>query len=308
MIKVTASKTTIEPGEIVRLTGYADPLEDIVLDIYVNNVRVAIQYIYLETLGINYIEVKPSIWGDVVTFMPYGWRSGEKGEPVTVTTVTPPPAVYTLSLSASKTSIQAGEYVTFTVKVSPAVAYGVKLNAYVDGVWKGSWDIFTDSTGVGSVLLQPSAVGNVVDWQAVDAYGNKSNTVTVTTVTPPPAVYTLSLSANKTSNIESGELVVFTVKVSPAVAYTVKLNAYVKGVWKGYWYVYTDSSGVGTITLVPSVVGDVVDWQAEDEYGNKSNTVTTSLKAIVPTMGTIIVIAYVDNKEVPATVGVRRVS
>lgn len=190
MIKVEADKTMIKPGEIVRFTGYAEPVEDIIMDVYVNNVKVAEYTIYIETLGINYIDLKPSILGDVVSFKPYGAKSGEEAEPITITTVTAPPGAYKLTLSASKTSdIETGELVTFTVKVEPAVAYGVKLKAYIKGEWKGVWDVFTDSSGVGSIELVPSVVGNVVDWQAEDAYGNRSNTVTTTLkgVSPPMA-------------------------------------------------------------------------------------------------------------------------
>ena len=85
MISVEVDKTVIEPGEIVTFTGYAEPVEDIIVDAYVKGRKVATYTIYIETLGINTLRIKPSMLGDVVEFRFTGKDSGEEASPITVT-------------------------------------------------------------------------------------------------------------------------------------------------------------------------------------------------------------------------------
>jgi hypothetical protein len=281
MISVTASKTTIQPGEIVRFTGYADPVEDINLDAYVGGVKVAEYTIYLKTLGINYIDIKPSLLGDVVVFYPYGATSGATASPITITTVVSPPAAYSLTLSASKTrDINPGEIVTFTVTSSPPANLRATLYAYVGGVLVAEYGV-SIVNGVGKETLVPSELGSRVDWQAEDEYGDRSNIVTTEIKTAPPAAYSLTLSASKTRDIERDEVVTFTLRVSPSVTYVATLYAYVEGREVGRWNMNV-VDGAASISLVPSLLGSSVDWYAVDAYGNKSNTVTTTLKGAAP--------------------------
>ena len=92
-------------------------------------------------------------------------------------------------------------------------------------------------------------------------------------VAKPSAIY---LQASKTSGIEEGEVVTFTVSSPEPVDFTATLHAYVSGRLAGEWKVHV-VNGVGSIRLVPSVIGTVVDWQAE-AFGLKSNVVTTRLR------------------------------
>jgi phage tail protein X len=276
MISVTASKTTILPGEIVRFTGYADPVEDIIMDAYVEGVRIAECTIYLKTLGINYIDIKPSLYGDVVVFYPRGAESGATAPPITITTVVSPPGTYSLTLSASKTKdINPGEIVTFTVTSSPPANLRATLYAYVGGVLVAEYGV-SIVNGVGRESLVPSELGNVVDWQVEDEYGDRSNIVTTEVKTAPPGTYSLTLSASKTKDIRPDEVVTFTLKVSPAVTYVAYLYAYVEGKVIGVWNMNV-INGVAKIDLVPSALADSIDWIAMDAYGNRSNTVTTTL-------------------------------
>jgi hypothetical protein len=190
-------------------------------------------------------------------------------------------------LSASKTKdIRPDEVVTFTLKVSPAVTYVAYLHAYVEGNVIGVWNMNVIN-GVAKIDLVPSALADSIDWIAMDAYGNRSNTVTTTLMgaaAPPSAplgAYSLTLSASKTRNIERDEVVTFTLKVSPSVTYVATLYAFVSGREVGRWSMYV-ADGVASIALVPSLLGGSVDWYAVDTYGNKSNTVTTTLKGVAP--------------------------
>jgi len=85
MIKVEVDKTVIEPDEIVTFTGYAEPVEDIIVDAYVEGRKVATYTIYIETLGINTLRIKPGMLGDVVEFRFTGKDSGETADPITIT-------------------------------------------------------------------------------------------------------------------------------------------------------------------------------------------------------------------------------
>jgi len=84
MIRVEVDKTVIEPDEIVTFTAYADPIEDIDVEAYVGTARVASYTIYLETLGINTLRIKPSMIGNVVTFRFRGVKTGSTADPITI--------------------------------------------------------------------------------------------------------------------------------------------------------------------------------------------------------------------------------
>jgi hypothetical protein len=281
VIRVTVDKTTVLPGEIVTFTGYADPLEDIRLDAYVGGSLKAIYTIYLKTLGIDTLSIIPSMLGDVVVFQPTGVESGAKADPITITVTVAPPAEYKLTLSASKTrDILPGEVVTFVGTSEPPANLRAALYAYVSGRVVGIYG-FSIVNGYGSAGLVPSELGNVVDWKLVDEYGDESNTVTTYVVVAPVGRYSLSLSASKTENLEPDEVVEFTLVVSPKATYAVQLKAFVKDTLSGVWNINV-IDGVGRIGLVPGRIGDIVDWVAEDEYGDRSNKVTTYVKGAKP--------------------------
>lgn len=101
-----------------------------------------------------------------------------------------------------------------------------------------------------------------------------------TTPPPPPEVTGLQLSASNT-NPAVGAQVVFTIQSTPVPAtFTVILKAYMVGVEKASWIVPV-TNGVGTINLIPSIIGASMQWAA---YSGTlvSNSITTTVRDTPP--------------------------
>jgi len=187
LIGVTISNLNPAPDEIVTITGTADPIEDI--EVNVLNAEtgegVAIFTIYIKTLNDNDRRMVPGIWKAVVqTWKFFGKDSGETAPSITITVQHNVPDELTLVLSASKTIIESGEIVTFQVTTTPAATYTVELDGYVGGVRKAISHVPVVD-GVGERRLVPSVIGDTVEWKAFDDYGNESGWVT-TTVSEEP--------------------------------------------------------------------------------------------------------------------------
>ena len=60
VIYIEVDKEEVIGGEVLTIYGYADPLEDIDVEVYVNGSRRAIYTIYLKTLNKNYTMIRPS--------------------------------------------------------------------------------------------------------------------------------------------------------------------------------------------------------------------------------------------------------
>jgi len=217
----------------------------------------------------------------------------------------PPPPPSEVSLMASKTEdVLPGEIVEFTTTVSPAKSVDYTLKAY-DSTGKLTYTSYevTNDAGVGTVRLVPSVIDpKFSTWQS-ESEGKLSNVVKVTiklTPTPPTSI-TLDVS-NPTPDM--GEMVTFTATTEPPVTESTTLYAYVGGAVKGEWHLPI-VNGTGTIRLVPSEVGEVVDWKVVDSFGVESNVVRTTVSEPPPppaTKGTLKVDAYADGEPVAAEV------
>lgn len=92
---------------------------------------------------------------------------------------------------------------------------------------------------------------------------------------PPPEVTGLQLSASNLAPA-AGAQVAFTIQSTPVAAtFTATLKAFMGGVEKASWTVNVEN-GIGTITLIPSIIGAKVQWAA---YAGTlvSNSFTTTV-------------------------------
>ncbi len=188
-IKVSVSNLNPTPGETVRFTGSADPVEDISMNVYdaLTGEHVAVYTIYLKTHGLDYRNLKPGILAPIIQiWKSVGVDTRTEGPEHTITIRNEVPPDLTITLAASKTAIEPNDIVTFSVQTNPAATYTVTLEAYVGGVREGLWRVpITD--GYGITRLKPGEIATVVEWIVKDDDGNESNTVTTTVgATGPP--------------------------------------------------------------------------------------------------------------------------
>jgi hypothetical protein len=286
-ITLEADKTEVEKDEAISFHITVDPPATyyVTLEAYVQE-KLAFSTSVRVVNGRGEYMTVPSKIGDYVRWRVVDKYGNVSNDVYTRVKGAPPPA---LTLSASKTSdIERGEPVVFTIRVDPPMSGICKLQAYSDfELTDKRFEVNVSVVnGVGSTVVVPSEIGDVLYWIAVD-FGVKSNIV-VTRVkgAPSPPTYTLTLmvDSEREKYVDVGEPVTFTLQVSPAVSYTCKLQAYIDPDLKRLLKEFTIEviNGVGVKTLVPSEVGDVVYWIAVDPYLNKSNTVITKVKAPPP--------------------------
>jgi len=192
-IQVSVSNLNPTPSEIVKFTGSADPVEDIILDVYNEaDTQIASFTIYLKTHGINYVNLIPGILPAVQqTWRFHGKDTGSEAPSVVIAIQQEVPPEISIALSVDKTVVKPTDIVTFTITTAPSATYTVTLEAYVNGVLSATWRVpVTD--GVGTTRLVPGEIGDVVDWVAKDDFGNQSNTVTTVmeAAGPPEGVIT----------------------------------------------------------------------------------------------------------------------
>lgn len=187
-ISVTVSNLNPTPGEIVKFTGSATPVEDIILNVYdEQGTNIARYTIYLKTHGLNSIKLVPGILEAVIqTWTFHGKDTGSEAPSATITIQQEVPPELDITLSANKTIIEPDDIVTFQISTNPAATYTVKLYAYINGILEAQYSTpITD--GYGTQQLKPGQLGSTVDWIVKDDYGNVSNTVTTTTQATGPA-------------------------------------------------------------------------------------------------------------------------
>ncbi len=189
-IQVTVSNLNPTPGETVKFTGSADPVEDISMNVYdaLTGLPVAVYTIYLKTHGIDYRSLKPGLLAPTVQlWKSVGVDTRTEGPEHTITIQKVVPPDLTITLSANKTNIEPNDIVTFSVQTNPAATYTVTLEAYVGGVREGFWRVpITD--GYGIKQLKPGEIAAVVEWIVKDDDGNISNMVTTTVSAAGPPV------------------------------------------------------------------------------------------------------------------------
>jgi hypothetical protein len=188
-----------------------------------------------------------------------------------------------VSIWFDKYTVRVDEEVTLCGSATPLE--DIQALGYVNGRLRAIFLLPLKSRGVNCLKFIPGELpampGDNVEFIGVGTEtGNRSSPVRLSIVSGPPQKYTLRLSVSK-DTVERDERVRFTIEVEPRVSYAVTLKAFVDSALKDSWNVGI-THGVGTIWLIPSRIGDVVTWQAEDPYGNKSNTVTTRVTAPVP--------------------------
>jgi len=302
-VSLTASKTEVLPGEIVVFTTRVSPAKSVAYTLKAYDSAGKLTGMWngiTDTTGVDAVRLVPSMIDAEFST----WQSEAEGvlsNVVKVTVKLTPTPPTSITLDASNTAPKPGEIVTFRATTTPAVTETATLYAYVSGIRKGMWSLpIVD--GVGQVQLVPSEIGDVVDWKVVDFYGVESNVVTTRVYTPPTPPERLVLAvSNPTPDV--GELVTFTVTTEPPVTESSTLYAYIGGAVKAEWHLPI-VDGVGSEVLVPSEVGDVVDWKVVDSFGVESNVVRTTVGAPPPpppTKGTLKVDAYADG-EVAASV------
>lgn len=204
------------------------------------------------------------------------------GEIISTTIKSPTVAEGKISVSVSNLNPEPGEIVKFIGSADPVEDILVFAYDATTGEELGRFTIYLKTLGIDFIRLVPSALSN--EQQRWTFEGKESGAtapsvlITIKTVIPPELSIILSMS---NPNPDPGKPVLFGIDITPPAAYTVWLRAYVNGKLEGEWPVYI-VDGHGEKKLVPSVIGDVVDWQVIDDEGNKSNTVTTRLTGLPP--------------------------
>jgi hypothetical protein len=159
-ISVTVNKTNPVPNEVVRFTGTASPIEDIDVYTYVGGALIAMYTIFIKTLGVNILDVIPSLLGTVTVWKFKGHDTGATCPDITITVTAGPTEGHGI-ISGINLPIElaAGAWVTGTVTLSndgAADTMALILKTEWDGKFYGS--VFDLAAGASTTLTLGSGL------------------------------------------------------------------------------------------------------------------------------------------------------